>query len=341
VCIDRKRRVEEPGVANLQERIFAAAKRRLPESVRVSLRRVRYRLDPLSALGPADRARAEASPELRRFVNLVGPAAGGASFEHVERCRRAFVNLLRSDALREVVDYELAALDPARTNALLDFSRTLPILGGPGYVLEAVFVSAEEDGAITEIAQHTLVGAIGAEPVVVEKFAANGDPHWLAVDPELAVHRIVAHPLRPRTAILLERGDICRVTSEEPNVLLVLRLGATAPLRRHYHGKTLRAAYLTPTDMSWKRVREALGIIEALGDPELLDRVLPLTRHESPHLRWAALRTIYLVAPERGRGLLERALDDPHVQLAAAARTLLAGAPVAPHDDPEVSIAWH
>jgi hypothetical protein len=48
-----------------------------------------------------------------------------------------------------------------------------------------------------------------------------------------------------------------------------------------------------------------------------------------------------LVARVGGRGLLERALDDPHVQLATAARTLLAGAPVAPHDDPEVSIAWH
>jgi hypothetical protein len=161
-------------------------------------------------------------------------------------------------------------------------------------------------------------------------------------------------PLLPSSQEVIRPGEAAAFSPEEhvvvfapqpaPVVSALLTASPRLAVRWSWQQETLLPDHPVASDPTAARLMSMIPALAATGHDEALPVLRALAEHPAYFVRWQAVRAAYALDPTSGRGLLDRAVRDPHPQVAEAAQAAvlsLSTEPEAARSSPPPSPAGH
>jgi hypothetical protein len=187
--------------------------------------------------------------------------------------------------------------------------------------------ATSSNGRIEMLTRHTLVGNAGTVPFRLRRWRQARPLPNDVFDPRKRLETAEEHLLQPGDAIALcaASDGYTLLALERPGLALIAAGPHIVPFAWHYDAATGSPIRLAPVRKEWLYLQEILRLAGVVGDASLGPALASAYAHPCHFVRWATATTATRVAPQIGRELCEALTTDPHPQLRAAARTLLAG----------------
>ncbi|WP_414517059.1 HEAT repeat domain-containing protein [Nostoc sp. PCC 9305] len=275
--------------------------------------------------------RLKAVPKLATFVEQIERFTSVDDPEAFWQCEPYFRELLQSNFLKDVLNYEMARFVDDETYSPDGTSEVeMLILRSENFslVMKLLDPSAILTNYIYSISQHYMVGIVdfsGSGVATLDTFEQpNPDP----IEIFDRKKRVVDKGSR-----ILESGDvglfrapvdIFRVRPpEKPLILVVFTSKTVAPLLWEYDSSTLFPTRAISADFLSSRLEYTAWMLSELGDDTSIPALKTLLEHEDHYVRWAAIRSVARLDFTQGVNLLHTALEDPHPHIRNAARRSL------------------
>jgi hypothetical protein len=187
---------------------------------------------------------------------------------------------------------------------------------------------ARAGAPIVTLTRHTLVGNAGSAAFLVRRWRQPPLPNDV-FDPNRRLDACDDVVLEPGEAIALSAPSDAFVLlkNAEPAMALTAAGSHVVPFAWHYDAVSGRPIRLAPVHKEWLYLQELLRLAAAVGDESSAPGLAALYAHPSHFVRWSAASTARRIAPQTGWDLCRALASDPHPQIRAAARAVLARAP--------------
>ncbi len=237
------------------------------------------------ALNALTQERSGVVPALREFVDVATAYLTESPDEGFWKCDTAFRNLVASDFLTKLVNYELSKFESSHLYVpLMSFSSQLVIVGFDLFQLNVGVVSTrstQSTGRMQSLPSHCML-AVAATPLTIAEYV---QPNPLPTDDFRRDSILVEKGLRvwaPAAVIHIRAAhDIVDFRPEPGATSLVVNFSSKRFVEYawEYERDTLRPVRFAPGDANWSRIDYAVQIMAAMG----------LAEHPAHFVRWSAI----------------------------------------------------
>jgi len=282
------------------------------------------------ALGILTRERCEAVPALAKFVTGVEQIYKmHESDTAFSRCKGYFSELIRSDFLTHLTNYELRkfAANPLYV-PLVSFASQVIIIETENFQLNVGFVNQHtvtKTNRIQTLPSHCMISA-ASNPLAIDSYT---QPEILSDDfrRDLPLVKTGQRVLGIGEIIDVRAAyDIVDFQPQADVTSLVMNFSSKTPVGYtwEFDRSTLLPVRFVPSDNTWSRVDYAIQLITALGDRDYVPTLRRLAAEHPAHfVRWSAIRGVVQLDYDAGLALLGDAASDGHSHVRnAALRTL-------------------
>jgi hypothetical protein len=164
---------------------------------------------------------------------------------------------------------------------------------------------------------------LGRNPLICEVYSLP--PHDNAVfDPNITLTKVRSIAVAPGETFQTEPGHVYDIhATGGPAVAAVLACRQDAALTWSFDRASLKATGAGDANAVDQQLRAAIELMGILRDSSSLPLLQELAAHPRHTVRWSAIQSLGRISPAAARAQLEKALQDPHPHLrAAAAKTL-------------------
>lgn len=118
--------------------------------------------------------------------------------------------------------------------------------------------------------------------------------------------------------------DLLPIQGEERSFSLRASSMPISDFQVNFDRQTKRLFGLTPVNPMLSNLTTIFDLLADVGSAESIEYLDPFAQHDQHFIRWHAIKSVFAIDRDRGRDLIETALDDPHKQVREAAeKTLL------------------
>jgi hypothetical protein len=282
-----------------------------------------------TTIEPADQARFDAIPALGAFVQEVTRVIKDEPDSFWE-CEAAFRELVRSPTLlHDLVRYEIERLRRDVSYVARESTESrIALLTLPHVELGLVHIEPREDvEAVTHsiIGDHAMIGSLGPGTLRMQQLRHSSPVRTDVFDPSRALDMSEEIEVRPGETRGFRAGvdAIFERAPLGPACMMLFVYRYATPIRWIFDAASRLPTRAVSTDHQTYRMDFAARTLARMGYTPAASTLEDLYRHPAHFVRWAAVRELVLLDPERGLKLLERASEDPHPHVRNAARRSL------------------